>query len=219
MLERARPSTRSPGCATAPSYRSGYRSVLRRAEIAALQVGDLHQNCGYDSLRVMGKGGRRDALAINPQTAARIRAYLDVACHSADIEGPIPAAQSTTASDSSSADALTPMQLIVSFANTAARSGSTAATRHTRCARPSLPRRSKTGPSSKTCRKAAGHRDPGTTKLYDRRGYNNTRNRRGIVDWQRPRSWPAPVLARANPIAGCREAPLPLSNRPCRSLR
>jgi hypothetical protein len=44
---------------------------LRRAEIAALKVGvgDLHQNCGYDSLRVSRKGGRRDALAINPQTA------------------------------------------------------------------------------------------------------------------------------------------------------
>jgi integrase len=46
---------------------------LRRAEIAALKVGDLHQNRGFDSLRVVRKGGRRDALAINPQTAQRIR--------------------------------------------------------------------------------------------------------------------------------------------------
>jgi hypothetical protein len=45
-------------------------SSLRRAEIAALKVGDLHQNRGYDSLRVVRKGGRRDALAINLQTAA-----------------------------------------------------------------------------------------------------------------------------------------------------
>jgi integrase len=45
---------------------------LRRAEIASLTVGDLHQNRGYDSLRVIRKGGRRDALAINPQTAARL---------------------------------------------------------------------------------------------------------------------------------------------------
>ena len=52
---------------------------LRRAEIAALTVGDLHQNRGYDSLRVVRKGGRRDALAINPQTAARLRAYLALA--------------------------------------------------------------------------------------------------------------------------------------------
>jgi site-specific recombinase XerD len=55
----------------------GLQVGLRRAEIAALSVGDLHQNHGYDSLRVVRKGGRRDALAINPQTAARLRAYLE----------------------------------------------------------------------------------------------------------------------------------------------
>ena len=67
----------------------GLQVGLRRAEIAALTVGDLHQNRGYDSLKVMRKGGRRDALAINPQTAARLRAYLDKAGHGADIDGPL----------------------------------------------------------------------------------------------------------------------------------
>ena len=62
----------------------GLQVGLRRAEIAALKVGDLHQNRGYDSLRVIRKGGRRDALAINPQTAARLRAYLEKAGHGAD---------------------------------------------------------------------------------------------------------------------------------------
>jgi integrase/recombinase XerD len=57
----------------------GLQVGLRRAEIAGLKVGDLHQNRGYDSLRVTPKGGRRDALAINPQTAARTRTYLDAA--------------------------------------------------------------------------------------------------------------------------------------------
>ena len=47
----------------------GLQVGLRRAEIATLKVSDLHQNRGYDSLRVTRKGGRRDALAINPQTA------------------------------------------------------------------------------------------------------------------------------------------------------
>ena len=41
----------------------GLQVGLRRAEIAALNVGDLHQNRGFDSLRVLRKGGRRDALA------------------------------------------------------------------------------------------------------------------------------------------------------------
>src|SRR6185312_13907262 len=67
----------------------GLQVGLRRAEIAALKVGDLHQNRGYDSLRVMRKGGRRDALAINPQTAARLRAYLGQAGHGIDSDGPL----------------------------------------------------------------------------------------------------------------------------------
>src|SRR6266851_4121488 len=67
----------------------GLQVGLRRAEIAALKVGDLHENRGDNSLRVMRKGGRRDALAINPQTAARIRAYLKASGHGADIDGPL----------------------------------------------------------------------------------------------------------------------------------
>ena len=67
----------------------GLQVGLRRAEIAALKVGDLHQNRGYDSLRVIRKGGRRDALAINPQTAVRLRAYLECAGHGADGDGPL----------------------------------------------------------------------------------------------------------------------------------
>ena len=59
----------------------GLQVGFRRAEIAALNVGDLHQNRGFDALRVTRKGGRRDALAINPQTAQRIRAYLELAGH------------------------------------------------------------------------------------------------------------------------------------------
>jgi site-specific recombinase XerD len=68
----------------------GLQVGLQRAEVAALKVGDLHQNRGYDSLRVSRKGGRRDALAINPQTTARIRADLDAAarCESAPKRDP-----------------------------------------------------------------------------------------------------------------------------------
>jgi len=35
------------------------------------------------------KGGRRDALAINPQTAARLRVYLEASGHGADIDEPL----------------------------------------------------------------------------------------------------------------------------------
>jgi site-specific recombinase XerD len=53
----------------------GLQAGLRRAEIAGLTVGDLHVNRGFDSLRVVRKGAKKDAMAINPQTAQRIRDY------------------------------------------------------------------------------------------------------------------------------------------------
>ena len=67
----------------------GLQVGFRRAEIAALKVGDLHQNRGFDALRVTRKGSRREALAIHPQAAQRIRAYLDLAGHGQDQDGPL----------------------------------------------------------------------------------------------------------------------------------
>jgi integrase/recombinase XerD len=66
----------------------GLQVGFRRAEIAALNVGDLHENRGFDALRVVHKGGRREALAINPQTAQRIRAYLERARHGDQHDAP-----------------------------------------------------------------------------------------------------------------------------------
>jgi integrase/recombinase XerD len=66
---------------------TGLQVGLRRAEIAGLKVSDLHQNRGFDSLRVIRKGNRRDALAINPQTAQRMREYLERGGHGEDLDG------------------------------------------------------------------------------------------------------------------------------------
>ncbi len=67
----------------------GLQAGLRRAEIAGLTVGDLNVNRGFDSLRVVRKGAKKDAMAIKPQTAQRIRAYLDAAGHAEDFDGPL----------------------------------------------------------------------------------------------------------------------------------
>jgi len=67
----------------------GLQVGLRRAEITALKVGDLHQNRGFDALRLTRKGGGRDALAINPQVATRIRAYLARGGHGAEHDAPL----------------------------------------------------------------------------------------------------------------------------------
>jgi site-specific recombinase XerD len=49
----------------------GLQVGLRRAEIAALSVEDLHQNRGFDSLRIVRKGGRRDGERKNPGVKPR----------------------------------------------------------------------------------------------------------------------------------------------------
>jgi hypothetical protein len=106
----------------------GLQVGLRRAEIAALKVGDLHQNRGYDSLRVSRKGGRRDAPAINPQTAARLRTYLEAAGHATDIEGPLfrPLKSNTTANARRSAEEWIPTRSTAWSGNIRLSSASTA---------------------------------------------------------------------------------------------
>ncbi len=53
-----------------------------------MTVSALHVNRGYESLRFVRKGGELRALAVNPQTAQRIRAYVETAGHMEDREGP-----------------------------------------------------------------------------------------------------------------------------------
>jgi len=150
----------------------GLQVGLRRAEIAALTVGDLHQNRGYDSLRVIRKGGRRDALAINPQTAARLRAYLERAGHAADIDGPLfrPLHHNGKASlrrRPMDPDAIDRVIRKYAGAIGMARGYSAHSMRAT-----FITTALENGAQLEDVQKAAGHRDPATTKLYDRRGYN-----------------------------------------------
>src|SRR5882762_4338697 len=150
----------------------GLQVGLRRAEIAALTVGDLHQNRGYDSLRVMRKGGRRDALAINPQTAARLRAYFDAVGHGADIDGPLfrplkhngKRRDERRRMDPDAIDRVVRKYAAVLGLDRGYSAHSMRATFITTAL--------ENGAQLEDVQKAAGHRDPGTTKLYDRRGYN-----------------------------------------------
>jgi integrase/recombinase XerD len=150
----------------------GLQVGLRRAEIAALRVGDLHQNRGYDSLRVSRKGGRRDALAINPQTAARLRAYLEKAGHGADIDGPLfrPLRHNGKRRDERRGmdpDAIDRVVRKYAAALGLDRGYSAHSMRAT-----FITTALENGAQLEDVQKAAGHRDPSTTKLYDRRGYN-----------------------------------------------
>ncbi len=150
----------------------GLQVGLRRAEIAGLTVADLHQNRGFDALRLTRKGGRRDALAINPQAAARIRAYLDLAGHGDDHLGPLfrPMRGNAKAHDPAGRmdpDAIDRMVRKYVAAIGLARGYSAHSMRAT-----FITTALENGAQLEDVQKAAGHRDPSTTKLYDRRGYN-----------------------------------------------
>jgi integrase len=145
---------------------------LRRAEIAALKVSALHQNRGYDLLRVTRKGGRRDALAINPQTAARLRAYLERAGHTDDMDGPMfrPLAHNgkqTLRRRAMSPDAIDRVVRRHAATLGLARGYSAHSMRAT-----FITTALDNGAKLEDVQEAAGHRDPSTTKLYDRRGYD-----------------------------------------------
>lgn len=144
----------------------------RRAEIAALKVGDLHQNRGFDSLRIVRKGGRRDALAIHPNTAKRIRAYLEAAGHAADLDGPMFRPLSHNGKRQETRRAMDPDaidRVLRKYAEALGldRGFSAHSMRAT-----FITTALENGCSLEDVQRAAGHADPGTTKLYDRRGYN-----------------------------------------------
>jgi integrase/recombinase XerD len=150
----------------------GLQVGLRRAEIAALTVGDFHQNRGYDSLRVVRKGGRRDALAINPQTAARLRDYLAASGQGDDMDGPLFRPLSHNGKATLRRRAMDPDaidRVVRTYATVIglARGYSAHSMRAT-----FITTALENGAQLEDVQKAAGHRDPSTTKLYDRRGYN-----------------------------------------------
>jgi integrase/recombinase XerD len=150
----------------------GLQVGLRRAEIAALRVGDLHQNRGYDSLRVSRKGGRRDALAINPQTAARLRAYLERAGHGADVDGPLFRPLKHNGKQDAARRHMDPDAIDRVVRKYAASLGLDRGYSAHSMRATFITTALENGAQLEDVQKAAGHRNPSTTKLYDRRGYN-----------------------------------------------
>jgi integrase/recombinase XerD len=150
----------------------GLQIGLRRAEIATLTVDDLHQNRGFDSLRIVRKGGRRDALAIHPNAAQRIRAYLDAAGHADDPDGPMfrPLSHNRKGQEARrhmDPDAIDRVLRKHATAIGLARGYSAHSMRAT-----FITTALENGATLDDVQRAAGHAEPGTTKLYDRRGYN-----------------------------------------------
>ena len=150
----------------------GLQVGFRRAEIAALNVGDLHENRGFDALRVTRKGGRRDALAINPQAAQRIRAYLAVAGHGDQLDAPLFRPIRGNAKPHDAAGRMSPNAIDVMVRKYAAGIGLGRGYSAHSMRATFITTALENGAQLEDVQKAAGHRDPSTTKLYDRRGYN-----------------------------------------------
>jgi integrase/recombinase XerD len=153
----------------------GLQVGLRRAEIAALIVGDFHQNRGFDALRLTRKGGRRDALAINPQTATRIRAYLAIAGHKSDHQGPLFRPLRGNAEPHDPTGRISPDAIARMVRKYAATIGLTRGYSAHSMRATFITTALQSGAQLEDVQKAAGHRDPSTTKLYDRRGYTPKR--------------------------------------------
>lgn len=150
----------------------GLQVGLRRAEIASLKVGDLHTNRGFDALRIKRKGGRRESLAINPQTAGRIKDYLVIAGHEEDMEGPLFRPLKNNGKRSNPNRSMTPGAIDLVLRKYAKQLGLGAGYSAHSMRATFITTALENGASLEDVQKAAGHRDPSTTKLYDRRGYN-----------------------------------------------
>jgi site-specific recombinase XerD len=150
----------------------GLQVGFRRAEIASLKVGDFHMNRGYDALRVMRKGGKKGSLAIHPQAAQRIRDYLELAKHGDDIEGPLFRPVKDNRKMQESRRHLAPIaidRVLRKYARSIGlERGYSAHSMRATFITTALDN----GASLEDVQSAAGHADPSTTKLYDRRGYN-----------------------------------------------
>ena len=145
---------------------------LRRAEIAALKVGDLHQNRGFDAFWVTRKGRKRDSVAVHQQVTQRIREYLAFAGHGADLESPLfwpvsPNGKQHCPRRHLAPDAIDRVLRKYAVAIGLDRGFSAHSMRAT-----FITTTLDNGASLEDVQRAAGHADPSTTKLYDRRGYN-----------------------------------------------
>ena len=114
----------------------------------------------------------REALAINPQAAARIRAYLERAGHGDDVEGPLFRPVRGNGKPFDAAGRMDPDAIDRVVRKYAAQIGLARGFSAHSMRATFITTALENGAALEDVQKAAGHRDPSTTKLYDRRGYN-----------------------------------------------
>ncbi|HUF64012.1 MAG TPA: tyrosine-type recombinase/integrase [Verrucomicrobiales bacterium] len=153
----------------------GFQAGLRRSEIAHLSVEDFYTDRGYASLRILRKGGKKGSLAIHQNCAQRIQDYLDASGHGLDPDAPLflPTRHNRHAKEPSRhLDPDTIDRIVKRYVKqTGTGKGGTRYSAHSMRAT-FITTALDNGSPLEDVQRAAGHADPSTTKLYDRRGYS-----------------------------------------------
>ena len=118
------------------------------------------------------KGGKKGSLAINPQAAQRIREYLAKAGHQDDLEGPLFRPVRGNREGQDERRHLHPDVIDRILRKYARRIGLDRGYSAHSMRGTFITTALDNGASLEEVQPAAGHADPSTTKLYDRRGYN-----------------------------------------------
>jgi len=150
----------------------GLQVGLRRAEIARLKVSDFHLNRGFVSLKVVRKGGKKGSLAIHPHTAQRIRDYLAKAGNENDKGAPLFLPVRGNQRSTDERRHLHPDEINRIVRKYAKRVGLERGYSAHSMRATFITTALDNGASLEDVQRAAGHADPATTKLYDKRGYS-----------------------------------------------
>lgn len=151
----------------------GFQTGARRASIAGLRVRDLHQDRGHDVLRFRWKGGRAHTVALHPETARRLRDYMAGAGIGSDLDGPLfrPGRGRTLLRRH-----LAPKMVDWTLKRYCRELGIEGRFSAHSMRATFITTALENGASLEDVQEAAGHADPATTKLYDRRRYNPERS-------------------------------------------
>lgn len=148
----------------------GLQAGPRRASIVELRVKDYHPDHGFHTLYIVGKRNHEHKIALHAITVHRINAYLEASGHGDDADGPLFRPIHSTPKH----DARRHLRpdvvnyLVKRYARLAGIKGRYSA--HSMRAT-FITTALTNGAQFEEVQRAAGHEDPNTTKLYDRRGF------------------------------------------------
>jgi len=156
----------------------GLHAGLRRAEIAHLAVGDLYVDRGFPALRILRKGGKKGSLPINASCDRRIRDYLEAAGTAENADAPmfLPTTHNRHTNESPTLERHLDPDTIDRVVKRHALGLGFAGKYSAHSMRATfITTTLENGSPLEEVQRAAGHSDPGTTKLYDRRGFDPER--------------------------------------------